>query len=124
MHDNYVWGGAVAGLVLIALLGVWLAFKSKAIPPALEPYIGEAPARWSVYVVWFVYIYSTINTLARVVNIIPGLAQDGPTVLSFGYGMITNTLLTFISALVPLVQTVALLIAGYLLYRHLKAGSP
>ncbi len=123
MNNDFVWGGARVGFLLIAALGVLLYLRSGAIRRALAPYIGERPARWAVYAAWFGYLYSALYAAAQVLRTQPSLQEDGsvPTALSFGYGVISQAVVPFLGMLVPFAHTVALVVAGVLLYRHLRA---
>lgn len=121
MENPYINNGIVAGLIAIALVGLWLAFRSRSIRSALAPYIGEQPARWALYVVWFAYVYSAASALANVANFLPFYGLDGPPVLAFLYGSVLTTALSFVAAVVPLLHLLALVVAAWLLYRTLRS---
>ncbi len=121
MENPYINNGIVAGLVAIALFGVWLAFRSRSLRDALVPHVGEQPARWALYAVWFAYAYSAASALANVSNFLPFYGLEGPPVLAFLYGSVLTTALSFVAAVVPLLHLVALVVAAWLLYRTLRS---
>lgn len=121
MENPHINNGIVVGLIAIALFGVWLAFRSRSLRAALVPYIGDQPARWALYVVWFAYAYSAVSALANVANFFPSYGLDGPPVLAFLYGSVLTSLLSFVIAVVPLLHLVALVVAAWLLYRTLRS---
>jgi hypothetical protein len=122
-NSGYVWGGALAGLLVIAGIGIFFAQRQGQLRAALVPHIGERPAQWAVYLVWFAYVYSVLNAIGQASTIIPMFAPEAesPPLLAFLYGSVWHALLAFVNALVPMIQTVALLVAAFVLYRHGKA---
>ena len=124
MNDSYVTGGVVAGLIVIAMIGVGLALRSRALREALMPYVGAAPARWAVWLAWAGYVVSVLNALGSVYSAFPPgfvSSEAPPPVLSFLYGGLFYPLLGFANSAVSLFHVAALVVAGVLLYRHLKA---
>lgn len=124
-EDRYVWGGALAGLLVIALLGVLLFQGGSRIRAAIEPYIGDQPARWALYAVWFVFVYSTLSAIGGVVTTLSAFdpAHNPPTVVSFGYGAVFISVLSFLNTLVSAGHLIALIVVAVLLYRHLRERS-
>lgn len=122
-ENGYVWGGVLLGLAVIAFLGVLLFQRGRSFQTALAPYIGEQPARWALYAVWFAYIYSALNAVGGVVTTVAAFdpTAEHPTVVSFAYGAVFESLLRFLNALVPVSHMIALIVAAFVLYRHLRA---
>jgi ABC-type Fe3+-siderophore transport system permease subunit len=125
MNDNngYVWGGAIAGLLVIAAIGIVLAQRQGRLRETLAVHVGLQPARGLVYLVWFAYVYSALNAFGQASSIIPSFHPEAetPPVLAFLYGSVWHALLAFVNALVPVVQIAALCVAAFVLYRHGKA---
>ena len=126
MESGYLWGGTLAGLALLVALGVVLAKNSPAVRAALAPYVGEQPARWLLYGAWFVYGYGLLFAVTQAY--LPTLENTGigapPAALSFLYGVFGRSVLWFFNAAVPVVQLIALIAVGVLLFRHLRRAEP
>jgi hypothetical protein len=118
--DGYLWGGTVAGLVVIAALGVVLALRQRSIRDALAGYIGERPASWMVYGAWFAYAYGVIASVTQAYYAAVQV-QALPSAVEFVYGLVGQSLLWFATAFVPAAQLLALLAISVLLMRHLRA---
>ena len=123
MNEGYVSAGILAGLGVVVLVGVVLAVRGRSLRDALAPYIGEQPARWALYLAWFGYVYSALNALSSVYSAFPafGGGEEAPSALAFLYGGLFYPLLSFVNAVVPVLHLVAVAVAAFVLYRHLKA---
>lgn len=120
--DSYIWGGALAGLLVIAGLGVLLAQRGRRLRETMAVYVGDDPARGLLYLIWFAYVYSALNALGQASSVLPAFAPgvDMPPAVAFVFGSVWHALLAFVNALVPVVHLVALLVVAFLLHRHLK----
>ena len=126
MESGYLWGGTLAGLALLILVGVMLAKNRAEVRAELALHIGERPAQWFVYGIWFVYGYGLLFAVTQAY--LPTLENAGvgapPAALSFLYGVFGRSVLWFFNAAVPVVQIIALVTVGVLLFRHLKRVGP
>lgn len=126
MESGYLWGGTLAGLALLVLLGVMLAKNSATIRATLSPYVGEQPSRWFLYGAWLVYGYGFLFSVTQAY--LPTLESIGigapPAALAFLYGAFGRSVLWFFNAAIPVVQLIALITVGVLLFRHLRRAEP
>ncbi|OZC02229.1 hypothetical protein [Rubricoccus marinus] len=122
MESNFVVGGAVAALLIIAGIGVWLLRASSGIRDGLVPYVGETPARWLVGFAWTGYVLGVLQALATAVQTIPAFAPEtSPSAVQFITGLATGPILGFASWVSTFVQIGALLVAVVVVSRVLRS---
>lgn len=118
--NEYVVSGAIAGVVLIGVIGLLLALRGRQLRDLASSYVGEREARWVLAFVWFTYVYSALNALGQTLNVLPAFEPDIalPSAVAFLYGSVWHPLLAFLNALVPLVHTAALVVVAFVLFRR------
>lgn len=125
MNEGFIWGGAVAGLLAVGALGVYLARNAPALRRTLVPHIGEGPAQWAVFGVWFAYVVGALRALAQAIPLYQAYTDAPlPPPVAFGQGALVDIALPFLSFLLPVLHFAALLAAAGALYRYLKAEAP
>ena len=120
--NGYIWGGAVAGLLVIAALGVLLAQRGAALRRNLEPYVGRGVAKGLLVGAWVAYGYGALHACTAVATIYQSLGADHtpPAVVAFVLGFVERSLLPAVNAALSVLHLVVLLTAAVMLYRHLK----
>ena len=118
--DGYLWGGTIAGFVVLAALGVLFAFRQRGLRDALADYIGNRPAAWMIYGAWLAYAYGLVAAVSQGYYAAVQ-TQALPSAVEFGYGLVGQSLLWFLNGFVPTAQLLALIILAVLLLRHLRS---
>ena len=119
MGDSYLQAGAVAGLVVVAIVGVLLFRSTRQLRAFLAGLVGPDAARWALVFVWFAYAYSAVSATVTSLDFLVGPDAD-PTAVAFGRGALSQALVPFLDRFVGLAQIGVLALAALLFYRGVR----
>ena len=119
MDQSYLQAGAIAGLVVVALVGFLLFRSAKSLRTFLAGLVGAEAARWALALVWFTYAYSAVSSAVTSLDFLIEPGTD-PSAIAFGRGALSQALVPFLDRFVGMAQVGVLALAALLFYRGVR----
>ena len=118
-EPSYLQAGAVAGLVIVGLLGFLIFRSSGRLRAFLAGLVGAEAATWALALVWFTYAYSAVSAAVTSLDFLIEPGAD-PSAIAFGRGALSQALVPFLDRFVGMAQVGVLALAALLFYRGVR----
>lgn len=119
MSESYLQAGAIAGLVVVVLVGFLLFRSSGRLRAFLAGLVGADAAKWALALVWFTYAYSAVSAAVTSLDFLIEPGTD-PNAIAFGRGALSQALVPFLDRFVGMAQVGVLALAALLFYRGVR----